>query len=505
MFSTLLKNSFTLIYTPWLQVLFAGMLYCLAFSPFDMPGLIFISFAIFYAHLYQTPTKKTIKLGAVFGLGLFGFGVSWVIISIHDYGNIHYLPAAIITLIFIIYLSCFTIGSALLFNILTQGIRPLFSAFIFAAVWVSFEWLRANLMTGFPWLLAGTSQINTPLKYLAPVIGTYGISFLVCLASAFIANSMVKNGQRKSFYIISAVIIIISPLSMKNIHWTKVEPAPLTTAIIQLNMSMRDKWEDSLFWNILNQYEENTQKSYNNDLIILPESSIPAPDIYVSDFLKLLNHQAKSKKSAILLGILEAIRPENKLYHNALIGLGEAKGHYAKRHLVPFGEYIPSFFRQISQWLLLPQTDIIEGTNLQKNISIKGIPIATLICYEIAYPSLLKNVLPGAAFIVSISDNGWFGHSLASFQQLQMARMLSLQTGRYLALANNDGLSSIIDVQGNVIQSLPAFKSGILQDKIYKASGASPWVIWGDTPLWSIVIIILVAAIILKIIQKLAD
>ena len=120
-------------------------------------------------------------------------------------------------------------------------------------------------------------------------------------------------------------------------------------------------------------------------------------------------------------------------------------------------------------------------------------PFATLICYELAYPNLLRQQLPQAQWIVSLSDDGWFGHSLASYQHLQMAQALSILTSRYQIVANNDGLSSIITPTGIVSHSLPAFTSGILEGNIHPSHGSTPWVRWGDWPIIGLCIAILCA------------
>ena len=134
-------------------------------------------------------------------------------------------------------------------------------------------------------------------------------------------------------------------------------------------------------------------------------------------------------------------------------------------------------------YLALPSSNLKPGQKNQELIEVAGHPIATLICYELAYPQLLRNQLPKAEWIVSISDDGWFGKSLALYQHLQMAQALSLLTGRYQIMSNNDGLSSIINEKGTIVNSLPAFSEGILEGNISGATGITPWVFYGDTPI----------------------
>ena len=164
--------------------------------------------------------------------------------------------------------------------------------------------------------------------------------------------------------------------------------------------------------------------------------------------------------------------------------VGLAKGYYAKQHLVPFGEYIPAPFRSIVDAMGVPDANLLPGKPEQPLISVGSHSIASLICYELAYPNLLRAQLPKAEWIVSVSDDGWFGHSLAAHQQLQMSQALSLQTGRYQVVANNDGLSSLIDDRGEIIDGLPAHSTGLLAGNIHASTGITPWVNWGDLPVW---------------------
>jgi apolipoprotein N-acyltransferase len=149
-------------------------------------------------------------------------------------------------------------------------------------------------------------------------------------------------------------------------------------------------------------------------------------------------------------------------------------------------------------YLALPTSNLKPGKKNQELIEVDGHPIASLICYELAYPQLLRKQLPKAEWIVSISDDGWFGKSLAIYQHLQMAEALSLLTGRYQIMSNNDGLSSIINDKGDVINSLPAFSEGILKGNILAATGITPWVYYGDTP----IILFFILSTVLAFIRK---
>lgn len=485
---------------PVLFAFLAGLLIPFGFAPFHLPGITILGIGLLYAQINQQSWKHSFLTGFAFGLGFLGFGVSWVYVSIHQYGHLNPILSALITLLFIVYLSFYSgLLTATYTKIKVKKISPLLSCFLFAALWCLSEYLRATMFGGFPWLLLGFGQIDTPLKYLLPIIGIYGVSFLTCLAATFLVTG-VQVSTKKALWIASFVGILIVPSALKNYQWTTVSDTPVSVGIIQANLSMRDKWDEALFWQLLQHYKKGIDQLVGKkELIVMPESSIPLPANYVSDFLEAIHLQAQRAKSSVLLGIPQTINTEEEThYSNSVLALGAAQGHYLKQHLVPFGEFIPQPFERLTRWLALPSSNLKPGKSKQALIRVHNHPIATLICYELAYPQLLRKQLPEAEWIVSVSDDGWFGHSLAMYQQLQISQVLSLQTGRYQVVANNDGLSSLIDARGKISASLPAFSAGILETNVYSAYGMTPWAYLGDLPILFISILIVMGALLMK-------
>jgi apolipoprotein N-acyltransferase len=459
----------------------AGVVAPFGFAPFHIPAFTLLSLAFLYANLQHCSRKQSIILGFFYGIGYFGFGVSWVIISIHDYGHLNYFASGIITSLFVMYLALFPALVSYLFKRLELKERRLRSLILFSTLWCLGEYIRATLFSGFPWLLVGTPLIDTPIKYIAPLLGIYGLSLLTAFISALLTLALSQNSKNRYYYWVGIVLLLITPLACKNTSWSQIKEESISVGAVQANLSMRDKWDETLFWNLLKFYEQQINKLLGKQLIILPESAIPLPANYLDKYLGKLNKKTLKAHSALLVGILQPTNESEVNYYNSIITLGNAKGKKLKRHLVPFGEYIPKFLLAMNQWLGLPAPNLVPGKK-QPLIQIANHPIASLICYEIAYPKLLREQMPKAQWIVSISDNGWFGHSLASYQQLQMAQMLSLLTGRYQVVVNNDGLSSVIAANGELIKSLPSFSSGLLQSTIYPASGLTPWIIWYEYP-----------------------
>lgn len=461
----------------------AGLLGPLGFAPFHLPGMLFLSIAIFYALVDFKSDHNGLKNGFFYGLGYFGFGVSWIIVSIHDYGQMNYLIAALLTLLFVSYLALFPALTAYGYTrLITEQSSTTYRIVLFSCLWCLFEYARSFMMTGFPWLLVGTATIDTPLKFLIPWLGVYGVSLYAVFCSCLIITCLKLRGVKHILTVSLLIGLILSPSLLQHIQWTQKKEQPVSIGAVQANLSMRDKWDEALYYQLLKVYANATKALLGTDVIILPESALPLPSSYLSNYLDELHYKALKGKSALLLGILQPSNAEETYFYNAMISLGAAKGAHIKNHLVPFGEYIPKPFARINHWLNLPEPNVITEVTQDALIKVHSHYIASLICYEIAYTALLKKQLPKAEWIVSISDTGWFGKSLASYQQLQMSRVLSLLSGRYHVVVNNGSLSSIIDANGTIVTSLPAFSSGILKGTVYPVTGKTPWVMLGDAP-----------------------
>lgn len=477
-----------------LQATFAGALLPFSFAPFHFPGLALLSFGLLFLLLKPMPLKRAFQLGFFYGISFFGIGVSWIYVSIHQYGHLHSAIAVGITFIFIAYLSLFTGCFAVSMVWLSKKASSIQRCLLFSALWCLFEYLRAILLGGFPWLSVGFGQIDSPLQHLLPLVGVPGVGFITCFLSCLFALSISKQRGYHYVYLTAFIVIMLSPLLLHQKTWTPPQKNTISVGVIQSNLSMRDKWDENLFWQLLDHYKTriNELLKKKKQLIVLPESAIPVPGGYISGLLDALDNDAKQKNSAILLGIPFPTTRDPELFYNALVGLGEADGAYFKQHLVAFGEFVPTFLSSLNRWLALPP-NLAPGRSQQPLITVHGHPIASLICYELAFPELLRQQLPAAEWIVSVSDDGWFGHSLAVFQHVQMAQVLSKQTGRYQILANNDGLSALIRDDGQIENILPAFSAGLLESSITPKTGSTPWALYGDRPfLWLFFLIVFI-------------
>lgn len=475
----------------------AGLFSILGFAPFHLPGALIVGIAVLF-YISNIYTKNSsFFIGFFYGLGYFGAGVSWVYVSIHDYGHLHPLLAAFITFIFILYLSLFFAVMLWAYRANNANLNIIQNSLLFTVFWVLFEYARSHFLTGFPWLLVGYSSMDLPFHFLLPIIGTYGVSAIIVFTAALLTSIVQEKSIKRLPYTITFLGLFTVPFLFQQPIVKLDNIPPLKVSIIQQNLSMRDKWDESLFNHILKLYDAEINKVIkHSNLVVLPESAIPAPSHYVNDLLNSWNYLAEANNAALLLGI--PLAKDNQIY-NGMIALGDAYGEYKKRHLVLFGEWIPKPFEALMHWLNIPLISMASGNSTQSLIDIKGFSIASLICYELAYPELLRSQLPAANLIVSMSDDGWFGHSLAMYQQLQIAQVLSALANRYQVVANNDGLSSIIDSQGNIINKLKPFTAETLTEEAFAISGTTPWVNLGDAPLLFLAISILMTAILRRL------
>lgn len=473
--------------------LLSGALLTLAFAPFHFAVLAFICPAIFLGQLLNAKSaKRTAWLGWVFGLGFFGSSVSWIFVSIHTFGQLNIIIAAALTLLFVMVLALFSGATAYCTRLLTvfvarqhaitnlHAISFAWLLLLYPSVWVAFELLRAWIGTGFPWVLLGYSQIDTPLRGFAPIIGVYGLSFLTVVCAVFIYRISVDTSlqpiswRRRFLLLISLGLLLGGGNQLTKIQWTKPLAGKLTVSIIQGNFPQMMKWDPDQFNFILQTYYDLTTPELQHDLIIWPEGAIPAPSYVVDDYLAQLETDLQKQHSTLLLGTFLA--GDAHEFYNAILVIGSNQGSYTKRHLVPFGEYLPlrPLFGKIIQWLNVPMSDLAIGPKQQPLITVNNVKLSASICYEIAYPALIWHAASQANILVNISDDSWFGHSLAAAQQLQMSQMRALETGRPMLLANNDGVTASINAQGQIISRLPIDQRQILHTNVHGYTGKTP-------------------------------
>lgn len=470
-----------------LIALLAGLALTLSFAPVGWFPLAFLSIALLWILVDALHCQQAAVRAYFFGVGFFGSGVSWIYISIHEFGESPWWAASILTFLLISFLSGYL---AILFYLLRRwcnNTSPWRRWLLwYPAAWALMEWVRGWLFTGFPWLNLGYSQTESWLVGFAPVFGVIGVSFFVALTGGILACLMLL--QQRILFLCALLLVICGGAFVLDQHqWTKTDGKKITVALVQGNVAQEIKWESDSLAATLKLYQSLTEKHWDADLIVWPETAIAdfMDEVYDS-FVAPLAQTAQAKQSRILSGI-PVYNPKTEEYTNSATILGEGEIQlYHKRHLVPFGEYVPldHLFRGfIENFLKIPMSGFTKGDPDQKLMQFFGHPVGTNICYEIAFGEELIEDLPDAELLVTLSNNAWFGDSFAPFQILQMAQFQAREVERDLLLSTNDGVTAVVNARGKVQSQLPQFKVAVLRDEVVLRQGATPYVRWGNYPI----------------------
>ncbi len=465
--------------------LFAGALLPLAYAPYSLFPLALLSLTCLFLLLEEQSPREALLRGWLFGLGMFGVGISWVYISIHEYGDASIAAAVGIALVLVALMAVYPAVAAYVgARFATRNWQR--RLLLWPAAWVLAEWFRGWVLTGFPWLNLGYSQVDSPLLGYAPLGGVYGVSWATVLIAGLLAQSwaMRRNGLALTFCLAGLLLIPFAGMVLNSVTWTAPQGKRISVSLLQGNIPQDQKWLPEQMMATVERYAELTRDNQSSQLIIWPETAIPAFYHQVQDSLiPQLEEAAKAWNLDLLIGI-PLLDRESWQYYNAVMSLGREHRFYYKQHLVPFGEYMP--FRPVLENLLsaldLAMADFSEGAPDQVLLRGMNVPVGVSICYEIAFGEEIIRSLPQAALLVNVSNDGWFGDSLAPHQHLEIARMRARETERTLLRATNTGVSAIIDHKGVVQQRSPQFEIAVLTGKVQPRSGATPYVRVGNLP-----------------------
>ena len=487
---------------PLFALLLGALTAWLSFAPVGWWWFPFVGFAALAALIARAPTvKRGALIGFLFGLGYFLAGVSWVRISLNEFGGMPLPMAWLAAFLFCAFLSLYPMLAGA-FTVWAKPKNPVFFAFVFASAWTFAEYLRAHLLTGFEWLSVGTSQAAlSPLRGIAALFGGFGASFFVVLFAAILTIAltwMVKPRATRrsgviwrwfSFDLRSGLLLggLFALLAVGHmiaeISFTTPSGDTVKVSLLQGNVPQSMKWEPDKFADTLVMYERLINRA-NGELIILPETAFPAPLSRIPpEYIARLEATAKAKNANLVIGV--PLQEQGKFYNGA-ISLGvDPTQQYRKAHLVPFGEYMP--LRGLLSWfyanLTIPMSDFSSGDRQQPVMKLNGQSLGISICYEDAFARDVHRTLPDATLLVNISNDAWFGKSAAAEQHLQLSQMRAIEFARPMLRANNTGITAAIDEKGRVTQRLEPFTEGILETTVQGRKGYTPYTAWGDLPI----------------------
>lgn len=464
----------------WLMALGLGAACVLAFAPFAW-GLLVLVCLVFWLPLLlgADSVRAAAGLGYAFGLGLMGFGVFWLRNSIGQFGGVGPALALLATLGFAAFIALyFALFGGLLRAICHSGASLPALLLAAPALWIAVEWLRSWLLTGFPWLSLGYSQIDLPLAGFAPVVGVFGVGGLLVFSAGLLLH------WRHAWPLVALASIWVAGLALHWVSWSSPSGAAFEVSLVQGNVPQADKWKRSHFVEHLQLYLRLSETAPDSRLLIWPETAIAGFDDELEQgVLVPLHERFAAQKKDLLTGIV--VRQPDGRYYNAMISLGESgRAAYFKRHLVPFGEYLPlkPWLQPVFDFMHIPMSDFSSGGQGKNSIRLAGQPVGVDICYEDAFASEVLRALPEATVLINASNDAWFGDSLAPHQHLQIARMRALEAGRYLLRATNTGVSAIIDQRGEIRAQAPQFEQAVLSAPVQPLTGMTPYARWGDWP-----------------------
>nr|WP_275975370.1 apolipoprotein N-acyltransferase [Shewanella xiamenensis] len=468
----------------------------LSFAPYSLWIIYPVAMALALWLSGSLSSKASFFHWLSFGFGCFAVGISWVHVSMDTFGGLPLAASVGLMALLALYLALYPALTGLGLAWLTRANTPSLwrNLLLFPALWVLTEWARGWVMTGFPWIWAGYSQTQGPLKELASIIGALGLSFLIAMLAGALALCFSK--RYKSLLILLPIIAVAAWTAPK---LTQIKPTgeSVKVALVQGNIPQSMKWEPEALWPTLLKYMDLSREHFDADIIVWPEAAIPAPESMVQDFLDNANKVANLNHTSIITGIISRQHDE---FYNSLIVLGnhnqkqqdtpdyesDGSNQFKKHHLLPIGEFVPfeALLRPIAPFFNLPMSSFARGDYQQPNLSAVGHKIAPAICYEIAFPEQLRDsVNLGTDLLLTVSNDAWFGTSNGPLQHMEIAQMRAIELGRPLVRATNNGVTAVVDEHGNITAALPQFETGVLSATIPLVTGQTWFAKIGQTPL----------------------
>ena len=473
-----------------------GCLLTTAFAPFGFSMLVpVLLLPLLYVYLSVSP-RDAGSLSFFFGFGLFLSGTYWIYISVVIFGEAPAWIALVLMLGLVFIMSAYFFAAGWLISRLAQG-EPWLLLLAAPATWVLIEWLRGWVLTGFPWLAIGYSQIDSPTAGWAPVLGVYGVSFMTVLSTTAVLVAIMTAGRQRGIALAVLVLPLVGGEMLKAFEWTEPSGPPVRSTVVQAGISQAEKWLPERLRPTLEFYRTATLQASDSELVVWPEVAVPSLDDRVEPYIQALQADTRGTGRSILFGILESEenRGEANVYNSVMLVAGDRRQSYRKRHLVPFGEYfpVPPGVREWMRMMSLPHNDLAAGDDVQPLLeAANGEKLAVAICYEDAYGAEQLYALPDASILINVSNDAWFGDSIAPHQHLEIARMRSLEVGRATIRATNTGISAFISHTGKVLDSGAQFEAVTMTMDVAPRQGSTPYARTGNLPILGLCLLILV-------------
>lgn len=467
-----------------------------SYSPFDQWWLPFLVLPL-WLWLNARFTKRSFISAWCFGLGFFGTGIAWVHVSIATFGGVPLIASLMLMFLLCGYLALFpAVFYFLLQRYFVVTLWPLAAPLI----WLLMEWVRANALTGFPWLSIGYSQTDSPLHIFYPLIGEIGVSGLMILLASVATVFLYQRSSQSLFTMLSVYLIVwVSSFLLAQHNWLEPTEHVKKVALVQGNIEQNIRWRPEQDLPTMEKYLTLSEHFWHHDLIIWPEAAIPRLEVLAIDFLAQLDALATEYNTSLVTGIVD-VNLESGSAYNKLIALGmDTPSHntqayrypnhnyFAKHHLLPIGEFVPfeQLLRPLAPIFDLPMSSFSRGDYIQANLLTKGLHLAPAICFEIAFPGqIAANITDKTDAIITVSNDAWFGDSHGPHQHLQIARVRSMEFGLPLLRATNNGITAAFDHNGDLLGKLPQFEPAVLSVDVNLVNGRTPYLVLGNIPIY---------------------
>lgn len=469
-----------------LIALVAGLVTTLGFAPYSQFIFILPALAVLVFIWSKSSPGEAFWVGACFGMGHFGLGLYWVVISTYVYGGAPIWVSGILVTLLVSYTSLYPafVGYAAR----RWSLGPVAWALLqIPLFWLLSELLRGWVFTGFPWLSLGYALIDVDLVNIAPVLGVHGMSAFMMLGAGCLWLLFAGGNMARASALLVALAVVLGLRALPQPgDWTRPVGAPLSVGLVQGNIPQESKWLPSMLRPTMKRYMTLSEAvPEDTRLIIWPEAAIASLYHHIEDsFYSDLNDWALRRNTTVLTG---SLRERNNRIINTQFTLGlDEGGIYTKRHLVPFGEYfpVPDFLRLFMQGIHLDYEDIKSGPVNQPLIEVAGIKLGVSICFEDVFGRDIRRDLPDAQILVNVTNDAWFADSSAPHQHLQIARMRAIEAGRPLLRVSNRGVSGHIRSDGQLQEKIGFLTTEWMFTTVAAHEGVTPYVRWGDMPLW---------------------
>jgi len=472
-----------------------SVLYAAGMPGYDVPGLPFVCLVpLLILSTTSASARQAARRGFFAGTLAHLLLFYWIAYTVAVEGNLGWFLGSVAALLVSAYLGVYVSLAAMIAHRLRRrfGIAGLWG---FPAAWVCVEYGKSVLFTGFPWMLLGSGLSGQHLlRQAADLAGIFGLGFLLATVNVclYMTGAGIAHGNRRGALLsitgATAVVgILFAYGAAKTPSDRRGHPGPaVRVGIAQGGIDQSVKWDPDHQKSTLDIYGTLTREAVEKgaEVVVWPETAAPFFYGWEPEMSAVVDDVAYENHVPIIFGAPWFDPSEGGKYYNSVFLLGKrgiAEGRYDKRHLVPFGEYIPLrrilfFLRKLTAG----EEDFSEGKDPALFV-VLGEPVGASVCYEAVFPGILReSVREGARWLVNVTNDSWFGDTVAPYQHLAMARMRSVELRRPMVRAANAGISAVIDERGEVVAELGLSRRGVLMGSIHPRGGETLYAKTGD-------------------------